>query len=172
MRGAPIQGGTDPALSGPSAVSSACFSARRRLARLREPVHYSPVDTQPHTPKPISTSAAHSYGWGDGCTGWHLLRSPGLSVIEERMPRGTREVRHWHARARQFFYVLTGTLTIEVEGETHVLPPRTGIELPPGTAHQVRNDSSADVEFIVVSEPPSHGDRHETGPATEHERHG
>jgi mannose-6-phosphate isomerase-like protein (cupin superfamily) len=135
-------------------------------------VHYSPVDSEPRTPKPISTRTAYSYGWGDGCTGWHFVRSPGLSVIEERMPPGTREVRHWHARARQFFYVLAGTLTLEVEGETHVLPPRTGIELPPGTAHQVSNDSSTDVEFIVISEPPSHGDRHETGPTTEHGQDG
>lgn len=122
------------------------------------------METEPRTPKPISTDSAHSYGWGDGCTGWHLVRSQGLSVIEERMPPGTREVRHWHARARQFFYVLHGTLTIEVEGETHVLPARSGIELPQGTAHQVSNDSDADVEFLVISEPPSHGDRHETEP--------
>jgi mannose-6-phosphate isomerase-like protein (cupin superfamily) len=58
--------------------------------------------------------------------------------------------------------VLSATLTLEIEGETHVLAPRTGIELPPGTAHQVSNDSSTDAEFIVISEPPSHGDRHET----------
>ena len=127
-------------------------------------MHYWPVNTEPRTPKPISTGNAYSYGWGEGCTGWHLVRAQNLSVIEERMPPGTREVRHWHARARQFFYVLDGTLTMEVEGTTHVLPARSGIELPEGTAHQAINDSNADVEFLVISEPPSHGDRHETEP--------
>ena len=130
-------------------------------------MHYSPVDDEPRTPKPISTRTAYSYGWGDGCTGWHLVRAQGLSVIEERMPPGTREVRHWHARARQFFYVLSGTLTLVVVVETQVVPARRGIVLRPGTAHQVSNDSSTDAEFIVISEPPSHGDRHETEP-----RHG
>ena len=125
-------------------------------------MHYSPVDTEHRTPKPIATQTAHSYGWGNGCTGWHLVRAQNLSVIEERMPPGTREVRHWHARARQFFYVLEGRLTLEVEGVTHVLGPRTGIELPQGTAHQVMNQSDADVQFLVISEPPSQGDRHET----------
>ena len=81
------------------------------------------------------------------------------------MPRDTSEVRHWHARARQFFYVLSGTLTVEVEGQVHRLEPRSGIELPPGTAHQVRNESGEAVEFIVISEPRSHGDRHETEPS-------
>ena len=32
-------------------------------------------------------------------------------------------------------------------------------DMPPGTAHQAINDSDADVEFLVVSTPPSHGDR-------------
>jgi mannose-6-phosphate isomerase-like protein (cupin superfamily) len=117
-------------------------------------------------PKPTSKAVAPRYDWGDGCEGWHLLRAQNLSVIEERMPPGTCEARHWHARARQFFYVLAGTLTLEVEGETHLLGARTGLELPQGTAHQAFNATNADVEFLVISEPPSHGDRHETAQAT------
>jgi len=108
---------------------------------------------------PTSRSTAEHYVWGGSCDGWHLARAAALSVIEERMPPGAREARHRHAHARQFFYVLTGTLTMEVEGTTHVLPARTGIELAPGTAHQAINASLTDVEFLVVSTPPSHGDR-------------
>lgn len=110
-------------------------------------------------PKPVSRQTTAPYAWGEGCQGWHLMRAAGLSIIEERMPPGTSEVRHWHARAAQFFYVLAGTLTLEVEGVVHQLAARTGIELPQGTAHQARNTSGADVEFLVVSTPPSHGDR-------------
>ena len=111
---------------------------------------------------PTSTSTAAHYDWGDGCDGWHLVRSAALSIIEERMPANTSEARHWHARSRQFFYVLSGTLTMEVEGVRHRLAARTGIEIPPGTAHQALNEGSGDVEFLVVSMPPSHGDRHES----------
>lgn len=114
-------------------------------------------------PQPTSKQSGQHYTWGEGCEGWHLVRSQNLSVIEERMPAGASEERHWHARARQFFYVLSGTLTLEVEGTTHTLAPRTGIELPQGVAHQAFNRSTSDVEFLVVSEPPSHGDRHTTG---------
>ncbi len=108
---------------------------------------------------PIDRTTAERYVWGGTCDGWHLVRATALSVIEERMPPGAREVRHRHAHSRQFFYVLSGTLTIEVEGTTHQLGVRAGIELPPGTAHQAINESDADVEFLVVSTPPSHGDR-------------
>ena len=107
----------------------------------------------------ISTQTAGHYTWGDGCDGWHLVRHESLSVIEERMPPGAREQRHRHARARQFFYVLDGQLTMEVEGGFHLLRAGDGIEIAPGQRHQAINDSGADVCFLVVSSPPSHGDR-------------
>ena len=118
-------------------------------------------------PQPTSRAIGQQYGWGDGCQGWHLVRAQNLGVIEEQMPPGTREQRHWHARARQFFYVLSGTLTLEVEGVTHTLAARTGIELPPGTAHQATNDTTTAVEFLVISEPPTYGDRHDTDALSE-----
>lgn len=108
---------------------------------------------------PISRPSAEHYSWGDRCDGWHLVRAEGLSVIEERMPPGSAEVRHRHLRARQFFYVLAGRLDLEVEGVIHSLAAGVGLEVAPGAAHQALNRSDADVEFLVVSQPPSHGDR-------------
>ncbi len=107
----------------------------------------------------ISAATAEHYVWGDGADGWHLVRAPGLSVIQERMPPGSAEQRHRHAVARQFFFVLTGRLLIEVEGVLHSLDAREGLEVAPGMAHEVRNDSASPAEFLVISQPPSHGDR-------------
>ena len=67
----------------------------------------------------VSTANAAHYVWGQQCDGWHLLAGDDLSVIEERMPPGTAEVRHRHARSRQFFYVLGGTAMLELEGVAH-----------------------------------------------------
>lgn len=108
---------------------------------------------------PISTAAAEHYVWGAGCDGWHLVRTPDLSIIQERMPPGAEEVRHRHRRARQFFYVIAGQLEVEVEGMLHRLEAGAGLEVAPGTAHQVSNRCAGDVTFLVVSQPPSHGDR-------------
>jgi quercetin dioxygenase-like cupin family protein len=108
---------------------------------------------------PTSRSVAEHYRWGESCEGWHLARTDALSVIEERMPPGTREARHRHAAARQFFYVLAGVLTMEVDGTRHFLLPRTGIEIAPGVAHQAFNEGDTHAEFLVLSTPPSHGDR-------------
>jgi mannose-6-phosphate isomerase-like protein (cupin superfamily) len=69
-------------------------------------------------------------------------------------------VRHYHARSRQFFFVLRGTLTVEVAGAAaHTLREHHGVEVPPGMTHEVRNDSEEPAEFLVISQPPSHGDR-------------
>ena len=102
---------------------------------------------------------AEHYYWGDACEGWHLVKEDGLSVIEERMPPGTAEARHYHRAAEQFFYILSGEAQMEVNGEICTLRRGEGIHIPPGRRHQIRNVSSAPVEFLVVSRPPSHGDR-------------
>ena len=107
----------------------------------------------------IDIAHAEHYVWGQSCDGWHLVKTPGLSVIEERMPPGAREVRHSHATSRQYFYVLAGEFTIEVEHHLFVLQANEGIEVAPGRAHQAMNQSHADVRILVTSVPPSHGDR-------------
>jgi mannose-6-phosphate isomerase-like protein (cupin superfamily) len=109
--------------------------------------------------KPISTATAEHYTWGNNCDGWYLVRMPELNIIEERMPPGTSETRHHHVRARQFFFVLQGELTIEIEHHEFGLKAGEGIEIAPGQAHQAINRSSAPVSFVVTSQPPSHDDR-------------
>ncbi|HUD90478.1 cupin domain-containing protein [Sphingobium sp.] len=110
-------------------------------------------------PTPVAKDRADHYVWGGVNDGWHLVRQSDLSVIEERMAPGTAEVRHFHRKARQFFYVLTGELTMEADGRTHRLARGQGIEIAPGIPHQARNDSEAPVEMLVTSSPKSHGDR-------------
>jgi hypothetical protein len=39
------------------------------------------------------TSAPH-YTWARICDGWRLVDTPGLSVVEERVPPGAGEARH------------------------------------------------------------------------------
>jgi mannose-6-phosphate isomerase-like protein (cupin superfamily) len=87
------------------------------------------------------------------------VQAPDLSVIEEEMPPGTEEVRHRHLQARQFFYVLHGSLIIECDGVSHQVGTHSGIEVAPMTPHQVRNESDSDVGFLVISQPPVQDDR-------------
>ena len=108
---------------------------------------------------PASRANARHYQWGEACDGWHLLEGEDLSVIEERVPPGGAEARHRHRSARQFFYALAGHATLEVDGVVHGLAPGESLHVPPGAAHQLRNDGTTDVRFLVISVPRSHGDR-------------
>jgi mannose-6-phosphate isomerase-like protein (cupin superfamily) len=111
---------------------------------------------------PLNRATVDHYTWGAGCDGWHFLRTPTLSVITERMPPGTAETAHRHARAQQLFYVLGGTLVIVTPVTTLSLAAGEGAHIPPGVIHQVRNDAGTPADFLVISEPPTQADRENT----------
>ncbi|HCT29392.1 MAG TPA: cupin domain-containing protein [Bacteroidales bacterium] len=107
----------------------------------------------------VDTSNAEHYKWGDTCDGWHFVKSDSLSVIKETMPCMTKERLHYHEKAQQFFYILAGTATFEINGTTCVVNKNQGISIKPGIKHRVFNNGDSDLKFIVISEPKSHGDR-------------
>jgi GNAT superfamily N-acetyltransferase len=84
----------------------------------------------------IDESNAVHYRWADGCDGWRLADSEGLS-----------------------FYILSREAVLEVEGVAHRLRSGQGLETAPGQRHRFRNELAADVDFLVVSAPRSQGDR-------------
>jgi mannose-6-phosphate isomerase-like protein (cupin superfamily) len=108
-----------------------------------------------------SIENAEQYTWGVNCSGWHLLKTDTLSVIQEKMPPGASERLHFHAQAQQLFYILSGVASFEVEGRVVVVKANESIHIPSGTKHCLANKGDTALAFIVVSEPKSHGDRHD-----------
>ena len=106
-----------------------------------------------------STDNAEHYIWGNQCDGWHLLKSDGLSVIQERMPPGTSEQLHYHQHAQQVLYILSGTATFEIEGAVKSVNAHQSIHIQKNTKHRILNNEDTDLHFLVISEPKSHGDR-------------
>jgi quercetin dioxygenase-like cupin family protein len=92
------------------------------------------------------------------------LEREDLSVIQERIPPGTGEKRHYHTRARQLFYVLSGELRITASDRTHDLVAGDSLEVAPGDPHQVQNVGTQDASFLVVSAPTTSGDRTDLEP--------
>ena len=107
----------------------------------------------------VSTKNGKHYAWGGNCDGWHLVASEDLSVIQEQVPEGASEIRHLHNKAEQFFYVLSGIATLEVDGIVYELHPNEGFHVSAGIAHTLSNQHKGDLKFLVVSTPPSHSDR-------------
>ena len=106
-----------------------------------------------------SKETVSAVSWGQGCKAWALHADDTLSVKHEEMPSGTCEVRHYHEQAQQFFFVLAGVLVLEVAGQRHLLRSQNGLAIAPKAPHQAINDSSEPVEFLVISTPPTDGDR-------------
>jgi mannose-6-phosphate isomerase-like protein (cupin superfamily) len=107
----------------------------------------------------ISIENAEHYLWAGNCDGWHLLKRNDMSVIQERVPAGGAEVMHYHEKARQFFYILEGEGTMTFEDRDVFLHKGQGLEIPPGIKHQFKNESKADVHFLVISVPSTRLDR-------------
>jgi mannose-6-phosphate isomerase-like protein (cupin superfamily) len=111
--------------------------------------------------KPVvdSTHPLKHYMWGEGCDGWNLVDTPELVVKQERMPPHTAEVEHYHRKARQFFYILSGTAVFETaEGRVEVAANQ-GFEIEPELKHRIKNESDTDLIFILCSQPTTVGDR-------------
>lgn len=107
----------------------------------------------------IGIQNAEHYTWGNNCDGWHLVKNPSLSVIQEKMPPHTEESLHFHHKAQQFFYILKGIASIKIDEEWVEVPAFQGVHILPKQIHQIRNNSNEDLEFLVISEPLAHGDR-------------
>jgi mannose-6-phosphate isomerase-like protein (cupin superfamily) len=91
-----------------------------------------------------------------------LVNESTLHVIEERLPPGTGETLHFHRQAFQFFYVLAGTATFTVGVRSVTAHAGEGISVIPGVAHRVDNAGPNDLFLLVISQPPSRGDRTDT----------
>lgn len=128
-------------------------SANPRLAKA------SSSASETSQPVVISRENAEHYRWGTDCDAWYLVNHEQLSVIEEVMPPGAAEIRHHHEKAQQFFYILSGEVLMEIDGETLLVGAGCGVRVLPGKRHQIRNPSSGPVRLLVISQPKSHTDR-------------
>jgi mannose-6-phosphate isomerase-like protein (cupin superfamily) len=88
-----------------------------------------------------------------------LLKANSLCAIEERVPPGGAEVAHYHERAYQFFYVLSGEATMEIDNQWMIIDSRQGLSVLPKADYCLLIDTQQDLLFITISVPMAHGDR-------------
>ena len=106
-----------------------------------------------------SKNNSEHYKWGENCDGWHLAKTNKMSVIQELVPPGRSEVRHYHSNSQQYFYILSGIATIEMDGNVLNIHPGSGVHVREMIPHQLMNNGQSDLEFLLISTPPINGDR-------------
>ena len=109
--------------------------------------------------KVIDKQTAEHYIWGDNCDSWVLADTIGLSVKQESMPTLAREKLHFHTKAQQFFYILKGSATFYLEENKITVIEQKGILIQPNTKHYIANETTEQLDFLVISQPTTNSDR-------------
>ncbi len=107
----------------------------------------------------IDKHTAPHYTWGNGCDAWVLADTPSLSIKQEAMPAGSQETLHFHAAAKQFFFILGGTANLYVNDEKQLLKEGQGLLVGSKAKHFIANESEEPLSFLVISQPSTEGDR-------------
>jgi mannose-6-phosphate isomerase-like protein (cupin superfamily) len=82
------------------------------------------------------------------------------SLAEANLPPGGATQRHYHRISEEFYYLLEGRGTMEINGETREVGPGDAILIPAGAWHQIRSLEEVDIlRFLCCCAPPySHDD--------------
>ena len=79
------------------------------------------------------------------------------SLAEASIPAGRSTDRHYHKKSEEFYFLLEGEGTIEIDGEKRSVAPGDAILIPPGAWHQIT--ASTALRFLCCCAPPySHDD--------------
>lgn len=74
------------------------------------------------------------------------------SLAEATIPGGGETERHWHRDSEEFYFMLAGTGTMEIDGEEHEVGVGDAILIPAGAWHQIR--ATSDLRFLCCCAPP------------------
>jgi mannose-6-phosphate isomerase-like protein (cupin superfamily) len=74
------------------------------------------------------------------------------SLAEARVPAGSATQRHYHRLAEEFYFILAGRGTMEIDGETRAVGPGDAILIPPGAWHTIA--AREPLRFLCCCAPP------------------
>ena len=67
----------------------------------------------------------------------HECARENQSLAEATVPGGTSTQRHYHWLSEEFYFILEGRGTMEIDGETHEVAPGDAILIPSGAWHTI-----------------------------------
>lgn len=74
------------------------------------------------------------------------------SLAEATIPAGGETERHWHKDSEEFYFILSGSGTMEVDGETKEVGVGDAILIPAGSWHQIQ--AQEDLRLLCCCAPP------------------
>lgn len=74
-------------------------------------------------------------------------------VVEITVPPGLGAPPHRHEQDAEAFFMLDGSLTVELEGVRRILQRGDTCHLPTGSVHAFRNEGAAEARFLALITP-------------------
>lgn len=78
-----------------------------------------------------------------------------VAIFQHPVPPMAGPPLHRHSREDEWFYVLDGEITVEVDGERMVLPAGGSAFVPRSTAHSFKNFGNTQAQILVMVTPGS-----------------
>jgi mannose-6-phosphate isomerase-like protein (cupin superfamily) len=75
------------------------------------------------------------------------------SLAEARLAPGASTTPHYHPRAEEIYYILTGQGRMRIGAETAAVGPGDAIAIPPGLTHQITNTGQEPLAFLCCCAP-------------------
>jgi mannose-6-phosphate isomerase-like protein (cupin superfamily) len=75
------------------------------------------------------------------------------SLAEARLPPGKATIPHHHKVTEEIYYILSGTASMTLEGETRPVGPGDAIAIPPGRRHTIENTGADELVFLCTCAP-------------------
>ncbi|MBM3862736.1 MAG: cupin domain-containing protein [Verrucomicrobia bacterium] len=74
------------------------------------------------------------------------------SLAEAMLPAGAVTELHHHKLSEEFYYILSGSGTMEIDGMEHPVIAGDAVLIPAGAWHRIRADSA--LQFLCCCAPP------------------
>lgn len=85
---------------------------------------------------------------------YRLLPGTGVGlVVDVTVPSGCGAPTHSHDTDEELFYVLSGELTVVLDGAVHLLGPGDSCFAPQGREHSFANHSDTETRFLAIVTP-------------------
>lgn len=106
----------------------------------------------------IARNSTEAFTTVDGSTIRELLAHrnsciKNQSLAEATVPVGKSTTEHYHPKAEEIYYILTGSGKMRIEEEYREVGPGDAIAIPPGEKHKIWNTGDVDLVFLCMCAP-------------------
>lgn len=75
------------------------------------------------------------------------------SLAEARLAVGQATTPHYHPRAEEIYYIVSGSGQMQIGEEARSVGPGDAIAIPPGAVHQIVNTGQAELRLLCCCAP-------------------